>query len=435
MTYSTRRRGALALIQDLVALAAIISLALITPANAQVDTAARGLAAAAYSQAQPQNQVFSGISNLNPASIPHLRKAIATVISGSAASGPIDFISDSTTRGGGATSITNTWPHMLALLVNESGVPVSDSGFFGASNFTTLAAFSAFDPQISGGSGWALGQSSAGGQYLKWPGSLTPTALSFAPLSISGAALPFNQCDLYYISNTTTQTLTIDRSGTAPTSNASVNTTAALSAHKITITWAAAAAGSLNITPASSGSGQAYIFGAYCRNTASPTLEFLNMAWAGSNSADWVSAQFAPAYDPITLIKLTAPVTAFIGHGVNDWNNGTTSGGSIGPTPLTSFQANIGALIACVQASGDVLLTDGPQSNPSDYASIATQQAYVGVLKGLSNADGIPFLDRQVILGGFAAANANGLMYDDRHPNNVGLAQEARAFLKIFNAY
>jgi hypothetical protein len=400
-----------------------------------VPPSAHAVPAAVSASVTPTLQQ-AGVYNLSVANTHHLRIAVDNVQNGQAAPGPVLIISDSTARGGGATSILNTWPFRLAAQLTAKGIPASASGVFGAGNYASVAAYAAFDTQFSAGTGWTLGQNTAGGSYFKWPGSLADTAWSLTPKNPDGTSLAYNQCDLWYISNTTTQTVTLDRSGTAPTSGGTtLNTAAPLGFHKATFGWSTTATGTFNVTPNSSGSASLFIVGAYCRNTASPTLEIINMAWAGSNSTDWVNTAYSPNYDVQTIIKSLSPVVGIVAHSVNDWNPGTTAGGSTAPTALSAYSSNISTLVADVQLTGDAILGEGPQSNPANYASIASQQTYGATLRSLSSSLNIPYVDPQVTFGSFAQASADGLTADDRHENNAGASQFARAYALIFNTF
>ena len=372
----------------------------------------------------------SGIVNLWPANTNNLRKALSAIANGQAAAGPILTIGDSTTRNSvGATNQGVTWPAVLANLLTKAGVSTRTDSWFGCSNVGTLAAYTTFDARLVGGTGWTLGQRTAGGQYVKWPGSLTPTALAFTP------ANSYNQVDVYYLSNTGAQTLSVDRGGSAPTTGGStLNTNAALAPHKATFSWNTIASGPFNLTPGSAGSAQAFILGVVCRDTTAAHLDIINMAWAGSNSADWVSTTLTP-YDPIALIKLTTPTAAIIAHYVNDANVGISDGGSVAPTPLAAFSANVTTIAQAVQVTGDAILSDGPQSNPASYASVVTGQAYVSALNALSSSLNLPFWERQTVFGGFLASNALGLMQDDRHGNATFLGQDARTAAKMLLSF
>jgi lysophospholipase L1-like esterase len=81
-------------------------------------------------------------------------------------------------------------------------------------------------------------------------------------------------------------------------------------------------------------------------------------------------------------------------------------------------------MITQAKASGDAILISSNPSDPASGVSLATQQGYVDDMKAMAITNNIPFIDVWRLFGGsFAAANASGYAFDDRHPSGAGYTQ------------
>lgn len=363
-----------------------------------------------------------------------LRKALDSVKSGVAAAGPIFGVGDSTLHGPNGNQSQSFLTYLVAQL-NALGVPASIDSLWGASNYTTIAAFAATDSRATFGAGWTVNTiKTAGGGCFEFPANTTPSAMSFTPAS--GAA--WDQVDIYYYQNSGAAlgTFTVGRGGVAPTAGSPVNAnTAPQLINKATLTWAAAATGTLNIQVPNNTSPKIRIVGVALRNTASPKLEFINAGWAASSSQDWISGpslvQTGP-WSPPNAVAAASPVALIYNHAVNDFNPGSTNGGNTGPTDLGVYSANLSTYGSSV--GNNMIFVRTAQSDPSAFASIASQDSYFAAASALAVANGWMTVDFQQVCGGYTQAQADGLTLDQRHFNSLGNQRGARQLARALLA-
>jgi hypothetical protein len=98
--------------------------------------------------------------NINAASFPHWRAAMARVRAGTGR-GTLLIVGDSTTMGagagtGGTTNLNaawpKAWPRLMAKLLPTLGVPISDATLQG--DQTSQVAYGTYDTRVTFGTGW-----------------------------------------------------------------------------------------------------------------------------------------------------------------------------------------------------------------------------------------------------------------------------------------
>lgn len=233
--------------------------------------------------------------------------------------------------------------------------------------------------------------------------------MTFASGSGTLSFTPPNNVDtfvFYYPTNTTLGSCTVQIDSGATTSvnenlpaggYTSVTLTASLGSHTFNVNWA---------------SGVCFWASIVGYNSSSKEISIYNMGWAASLAANWDASTYG--WDPINAIALVAPDLTFIDLTINDWNAGTN---------LSTYSAEIQALITAAKASGDVILMSGNPSDPTfgSDASLATQQTYVAAMETLAYSNNVPMIDVWTLFGGtWSGPNTSGWMFDSLHPNGTG---------------
>ena len=361
-----------------------------------------------------------------------LKKAIDAVLTGSFAAGPIVGVGDSTMGGhstnGTLDDRTKCWLAYLVTQLNARGVPASFDSLFGASNKSTTSAALAYDSRLALGANWAIqNQQTAGGYFYKFPLNTAPTNFGFTPTNA------FNQADIYYLRISGGGSFAVLRDGVAASSGSPVATAGSTQILKATVNFGSTATGQLQIAATDSAQGNIFIFGVVTRNTAVPRLEFISLAWGGSNSTDWLSTALGN-YSPSGVVTALSPVAMYYNHGINDWNAGTTSSGSTAPTALATYSSNITTWLDQFPNATPILVRSA-QSNPAVYSSAAVQDTYFEAMRAIAVDRQIPFSDNQFELGDYTAATADALMGDDRHPTAKGYQRMGRQALRLMLSY
>ncbi len=414
---------------------ALALLSIGSAANAQMDTAARGIAGYALTSNAPVNSI-PGFVNIGPQQASQLLKDIANVnvTTQTRVGTRWAFVGDSVMAGHCALgacvdSRISSWPFQLAAMLNNAGIPATSDSWFGCSNNTTTGTCATFDTRLTFGTGWTiLNQNSFGGTVPNFPASTTPAALTFA------TAGPWNQLDAYVIAGTAASNFTFDRGGSTAGESCSVisqtgatttcsggtvtttNGTPGLALVRFTFTGNAIA-GAVNVNATTNAQGKFYVIGEAVRDTANPKIEIYNGGFGGSTSISWTTgAQAIYGTTSLLVSSFLNPTVTFNGLGVNDWNPSAT--------PISTFQTNMTTLQTAANATGMNVFIFDVQSNPASFASVATQNSYGAVLQGLSTAANQPFINFQYRWTNWANASALGFMgnsgADARHPSATG---------------
>lgn len=181
---------------------------------------------------------------------------------------------------------------------------------------------------------------------------------------------------------------------------------------KVTLTGSLAA-NVYNVTWASGGN--VFVLGWNAYNSATKQVSVQNL---GRSSAV-VAAIATPWATAASCLTALGTDLAVIKIGINDWLQSTS---------VAAFTASLNSLVQSAKTVCDVGLVS-PQ-----YSSTAPvdQTAYTAAVAAIATANGIPYVDLNGRWGGFANANADGLMVADGvHPSNYGYMDEAQVYAKL----
>lgn len=347
---------------------------------------------------------------MTAALLPKWRKALARVVSGQG-NGRILCIGDSTTvgtgsvAGGAGPGVKNaSYPTLTASLLSGIGLAASSQNCFG--DFGYGANAPTYDSRFVLGN-WAFGSPNNMAGQCYTAGATTASPLSFTP------SINTDTCEIYYLTGSTGSfNANINGGG-----NTLVNTAGGNGVSKVTITGALGA----NVYNCLWASGSnVFICGFIAYNSAVKQVHVVNMGRGGGKAGD-INGAFPAASNHIAAI---APDLTIIQIGINDWTTATSLG---------SYAASVQTVITGALAVGDCMLSSPIYTNPASVAS-AAQTPYTAALQSLAITNGIPFVDTNYRLGGFAAGNANGMYYTDGvHGSALGYADEARNLLKLLN--
>ena len=350
--------------------------------------------------AAPSINVIPGVENFDPAiMLPHAVQAAARQ---RANAGPFTslWLGDSVTAGLGiGTGGTYNWtgarqrayPWVAAQIlkgqqINTNATAVLSDGASGSLVFDTQTTF---------GPGWSTTSNSLGGSL--WVNTTTSNPITHTPLAT------VNTCDVYYPDTPAGGQFTLDLDGAGTITKTVAATGGYL---KATITGTDGTH-TLHITRLG---GTIYIGVISCYSTVNYPIIFMNAGWSGSQTTN--AAQNTSSWTPIPALKTLAPDLTFINYMINDEAFGVS---------VATRTANMQAIIDAAKLSGDVVLI---MHNDTNQGTPVAQAETLALLQGLARANNIPLMRFDQRLGPFAQAGA--LMYDGKHPNQVGHAAEAK---------
>jgi lysophospholipase L1-like esterase len=306
-------------------------------------------------------------------------------------------VGDSETAGQNATGgVPNSWPSLLRGWLSAAGFPVGGTGlaFVGPTNNTG-------DPRWTRDASWTI------------PGQLFAQCTVAAKVATFVSDSPGTSVDVWFFGNGPRgATITVDggSSITYTPSGASV-------AEKVTITGLANTTHTVAVTSGSN-TGPVYLIGANVYSASG--IQVHNAGISGSSTTSWLSgsSSFSGWYG---LSHLYTPDLVVMSLGVNEALNEGLS--------VATYTSQYLSLAAKYQALGaNIMMLAEPQ--PSGV-SLATWQSFVAAQYQISETLGarmVNILDRW---GGYATANANGLMSDTIHPNATGYSDEAFAVRQL----
>ena len=390
--------------------------------------------AALQSSALLQPTYWSGVA---PANTRHLKRAIATVKSGSGR-GRIIWGGDSTTdaghgglsvaQGGDANSSTNCRFYAMnavaARALAGANIPCRWDSIFGNSsngiadtvlNYGTALTVSAdWDSSVNGHSN----VSSLGGSCFESSGTGT---WSYNPPQ--GA---WNTCELFYATQTGGGSFNYWIGGGSTTS---VSTNAAAGVSRLVIsTGTTAAVQALNIARTTGGS--VLLVGAIFYDSAVPQLDMINIGWGGSASNNW--SDNTDARKPYTALATLAagfPCATFLNLGINDWIFNSISAATV-------TQVNLTSTITQFLISGDVFIQTPFPSDPSKAVAVS-QLPFIAAIKNAAASAAIPVLDAYNLLweGTNSIAVANGFGYSDEiHLTMLGYDRAAQPWINLIRS-
>jgi lysophospholipase L1-like esterase len=354
--------------------------------------------------------------NFSPNLLPHWISCAARV-KANVGNCRILMLGDSTTFGINSTASDTgdltaaNYPTDLATYLNSIIMPANRASFFGCGaggGTGTSGGNCSIDPRITLGQ-WSVTSAvtSVGGFAIQDNGS--GSSLNFAPTT------SVNTFKIWYVTHGGGGEIYYALDG-GSTTGFSTNGSTGIGSQVVTATTPGQHI--LNLTCPSCTS-NTYIVGIEAYNTNIGSIDIMNAGWPGASSGNW---NVTGPYAPLTTAVDMAPDVVIIDLGINDWkNNGVVS--------LATYQANMGAIIAALQATSDVILVT-PAPSYITSTSVALQQDYVAVQYVLSKQYNVPLIDNFSRWGTYAIANAAPLLFesgDGYHPNATGYADFAQA--------
>jgi hypothetical protein len=314
--------------------------------------------------------------------------------------------------------VSNSWPHQLAALWSAAGIPARSDAFFGSGNPTTAnqqpADVTAANPNVTFGSGWAVGGSGTTNYHLGgtvFYNSTTTSSMSFAP------EIAANQFDIYYDQRPGDTTFTVsDASGTLAT----INPSGTAAFMKATVNRSISSTSPISIQKTSA-SGAILIVGIVPRDTTAPRLEIWNLGAPGWKTGDWQVAS-AP-YSPFPALATLSPDLFSIQLGANDANQGVTA---------TQFQINEQALVNQLKSTGaDVVQIKTHRGSGHTQTATDLPDAFLTAIDAVNSASALS-LPAINLNTGISLVPAD--YFDAIHLTQQGYAKEAAYAFPIFKA-
>jgi lysophospholipase L1-like esterase len=213
--------------------------------------------------------------------------------------------------------------------------------------------------------------------------------------------------DFYYNTNTGQGSLTLDINGGSATT---INESATIAMHVATKTGTLGT-NTLNITHSA---GSNVIFtGIVAYNSAVKEVSVINAGFGTATAATFSDATYP--FSPLNALSFLAPDLTIIDLTIND---------AVTPTALSTYQANLQAIITAAKVSGDVILLGGVPSI-STYAAIANQTAINNMAAAVAAKNSVNFISMIDLWGSEAAIAAVGWSYDGVHLTGAGYVAQA----------
>jgi lysophospholipase L1-like esterase len=350
--------------------------------------------------------------NLSPQTLPHWRKAVANVRSGTGrARICVAGASQSNGTGagtGGSQLSTNawskSWPNQYTTMMNSYYVPMSSQSFFGYQN-TTASTYPTYDPRVTLGANWGQDVTSFGGFMFKYTTGAANN-MTFTPVA------SFDTIIVYYVIGTGRGTFTwnVDGGSSLGTVNCATGTNGAVATATATVS---AGTHTINLIPGNNGN--ITIAGMITYLSTTPAVDVIQSGIGGATSATYAATTFP--YSSASMLNFLAPDLTILFNNVNDYGV---------PTPISTFMTNTQTLITQAQLTGDIILgTEAPSNTTNSTNGIADN--YTTALKQLAITNNCPLLDLRSRWVSYAVTNpimayAAG---DPAHPTAVGYADWA----------
>jgi lysophospholipase L1-like esterase len=332
----------------------------------------------------------------------HFRKMLASVRSGDSDC-KVLCVGDSTTFGQNANDRTQPYPAQVASLLNSGFIPAA-RGLTVPPSFKLNGAGSV-DPfgRWTAGTGWTVAAIGFGQNA-----AFTAAAAASGTLVFADSGVNADGFDIYYAKTPTlSAALKITATGGA---TATVNCQGTQGIYKTTVMAGSAATTNTVTFDNSTGAAGVYILGVEPVLSTAKRVRVGNAGVSSSTSTDW--ATDTGAWRSLSAIKAYAPDLSIISLGIND---------AAASFSASAYQANLQALIAACQVSGDVLLLSPvPSQSANGVGPNGLQISYGGVLAGL----GYPFasMDSRFGIPGSDVLTNAGMQNTVYHPNDLGYA-------------
>jgi lysophospholipase L1-like esterase len=184
---------------------------------------------------------------------------------------------------------------------------------------------------------------------------------------------------------------------------------------KITISGTAGTSNTLTITP-NTQPAYAHIFGIEAWSSTAKRVRVANAGVGMSMTTGW--ADNSPS-GSLAAIKKYAPDLTIINLGIND--------AAHGPLSAATFNANLQAICAACEISGDVIIQTMYPSG--DSTAHGYELEYVGEMRKIAAARGCGLFDYWSSLAGVHATPFSS--GDDWHPNTAGYADQGNSLFNL----
>lgn len=353
--------------------------------------------------------------------LPKWSKARDSLRAGSTINPRIAFVGDSKTRGAGAGTSNSANQNLtgaamkakhyrLAQLLNQEGIPAHAETWFGAGGAGTIPDATAYDPRLSGFSGWNGSVPSLGGTSFVTsnsnPGQFTP-------------GTPVDRVSIFFRNAADRPAFTVAKGS----ETVAVTPDGIYRLSRQEISFSTRDASPIIITRTGT-TNSLLLIGLSAWDSTKPAVEVANFGVFGCNSA--YQASTSDPLSPANALAIYAPHLTIINLGTNDLGQSVS---------LSSYIANITTIVQKAQLSGDVILcwpaVAGSQPSGGSDATRATWRA---ALKALASQLGCVFADEEALFGGRTGAQANGWFYDSLHESPAAYYSEANALVRLLVA-
>jgi len=353
-------------------------------------------------------------------------QAALAAVSGGTGYAKIGLLGDSTMAGakagtaGAAKRATSPVTFLRDRLLATQSRPVIASNWIGDQRFAVTNSIDpyTFDTRLSqpDGAGFIA---TSGATPISVGGSLlvntaTANRTGFLP------EIPTDTTDVYYAVNTTLGAFSIARNGGG---TVQVNQAGTSGMGKTTYSSPLNSVDPIYLARTSGG---AYVIGMDSYNSAIKSVRLFGLGWSGGRAADWAGT--LTGFDPLNgllALNLDLVVARF---GTNDISN---PGATTTSTNATAYQASINKILdALLTAGTDVILATHYPMNTS-VTPQAVQDTYAGYVRSIAATRGLKVHDTYARVGTWAAANTDGKMYDNLHPNAAGYQDDAAALATL----
>lgn len=318
-------------------------------------------------------------------------------------------VGDSTTVGEGSINGTTllgadmkalSWPTQLARRLTSLGFNTCTENYF--TDFGFGASAPTYDTRFVLGS-WIFSNPT---NSCFCGSTIQATATTASPASFTPATNT-DTCEVYYLTAPYMGVFNWNVDGGANTTQSATTTQGV---GKLTINAGSVGAHAYNFTWASGG--QVNIIGFCAYDSTKKPINILNAGRAGTTvlqtislanglSSSGINQQFAALAPSLIIVQL----------GINDWR---------GPSDLTTFQTNLGQIIAAKPATAGMIWLS-PLNSSTSVTAQATQDQYTSLIRSAATAAGMPYVDISQRNGGYAGASGAGMMNADGIHGNAYL--------------
>lgn len=233
-------------------------------------------------------------------------------------------------------------------------------------------------------------------------GSIQSPAANTSPITLSGITIPYDRVRVIYTRTPSGGTLTVASASGGSGAIATAGATATME-QTVTVTRGT---GNLTLTPAASTAGIFLIAIEIWDSTVGQVI-VRDMSYSGATAVSFGQTSGAAAL-------LTADFANYC-FTLND--------AAVGAKDAALFSTELQALIGVYSAGGGAvsLFAENESSGAWNVNSTpAKQRTFAAAIRALGASANYPVIDLPARWGDYATANANGLMYNDPHPNYAG---------------